>query len=106
MVSNKLFYIEECWFNLPDNFNGTCGDALMLLAKYRLEQESKNKIGSENELLKKDDSGLIPGEIILLAWCSGKNTKKRIPNYFYSSYAVDVTDIIHFIHDKDGKKRN
>ena len=55
MVSNKLFYIEECWFNLPDNFDGTCGDALMLLAKYRLEQESKNKIGSENELLKKDD---------------------------------------------------
>lgn len=53
MVSNKLFYIEECWFNLPDNFNGTCGDALMLLAKYRLEQESKNKIGSENELLKR-----------------------------------------------------
>ena len=54
MVSNKLFYIEECWFNLPDNFNGTCGDALMLLAKYRLEQESKNKIGSENELFKKE----------------------------------------------------
>ena len=55
MVSNKLFYIEECWFNLPDNFNGTCGEALMLLAKYRLEQERKNKIGSKNELLKKDD---------------------------------------------------
>lgn len=29
------------------------------------------------ELLKKDDSGLIPGEIILLNWCSGKNTEKR-----------------------------
>ena len=46
MVSNKLFYIKECWFNLPDDFNGTCGEALMLLAKYRLEQENKNKIGT------------------------------------------------------------
>lgn len=55
MVSKKLFYIKESWFNLPDNFNGTCGEALMLLAKYRLEQENKNKIGAENELLKKDD---------------------------------------------------
>ena len=55
MVSKKLFYIKECWFNLPDNFNGTCGEALMLLTKYRLEQENKNKIGAENELLKKDD---------------------------------------------------
>lgn len=55
MVSNKLFYIKECWFNLLDNFNGTCGEALMFLAKYRLEQENKNKIGAESELLKKDD---------------------------------------------------
>lgn len=55
MISNKMLYIEECWFNLPDDFNGTCGEALMLLAKYRLEQENKNKIGSESELLKKDD---------------------------------------------------
>nr|DAF71171.1 MAG TPA: hypothetical protein [Caudoviricetes sp.] len=37
MVSNKLFYIEECWFNLPDDFNGTCGEALMLLAKYGIK---------------------------------------------------------------------
>ena len=26
MVSKKLFYIKEGWFNLPDNFNGTCGE--------------------------------------------------------------------------------
>ena len=55
MVSNKLFYIKECWFNLPDDFNGTCGEALMLLAKYRLEQENKNKIWADSELSKKDD---------------------------------------------------
>lgn len=43
MISDKLFYIEEARFNLPDDFTGTTGEALMLLAKYRLEQESKNK---------------------------------------------------------------
>ena len=32
---------------------------------------------------------MIPGEIILLDWCSGKNTEKRFPNYF-EGYAVDV----------------
>lgn len=45
MISNKLFHIDECWFNLPDDFTGTCGDALMLLAKYRLEKEKGNQIG-------------------------------------------------------------
>lgn len=44
MVSKKLLTIYECQFNLPDNFDGTLGDALMLLAKRRLEAESKNKV--------------------------------------------------------------
>lgn len=71
MVSSKLFYIKECWFNLPDDFNGTCGEALMLLAKYRLGQENKNKIGAENELLKKDD-----GSEDLYATLVSKNDRK------------------------------
>ena len=54
-----------------------------------LEELEKGELEFQPELLKKDDSGLIPGEIILLAWCSGKNTKKKIPNYFYRRYAVD-----------------
>ena len=37
MLSKKLLTIKECQFNLPDNFDGTLGDALMLLAKKRLE---------------------------------------------------------------------
>ena len=48
MVSKKLLTIQECQFNLPDDFDGTLGDALMLLAKKRLEAESKNKINREN----------------------------------------------------------
>ena len=78
MVSNKLFYIEECWFNLPDDFNGTCGEALMLLAKYRLEQERKNKIGSESELLKKDDGS----EDLYTSLVSSDNRKATLGHAF------------------------
>ena len=44
MLSKKLLSIYECRFTLPDDFNGTLGEALMLLAKYRLKTEQKNKI--------------------------------------------------------------
>lgn len=35
----KVLYVKDCYFRLPEDFNGTCGDALMLLALRRLEQE-------------------------------------------------------------------
>lgn len=41
MLSNKLLHIEDGWFNLPDDFDGTIGEALMLFAEYKLEQEKK-----------------------------------------------------------------
>ena len=44
MVGKKLLKIEECYFNLPNDFNGTLGEALTLLAKYRLEKEKENKV--------------------------------------------------------------
>lgn len=62
--------------------------------------ESELELEFEPELLKKDDSGLIPGEIILLAWCSGKNTEKKIPHY-YRSYAVDVATSIDKLLNKN-----
>lgn len=43
----------------------------------------------ESEFLKEDESGLIPGEVILLDWCDGKNTEKKFPGYFNNYYAVD-----------------
>lgn len=44
MISNKLLQIKECYFNLPDDFNGSLGEALMLLAQYRLKCEENQKI--------------------------------------------------------------
>lgn len=32
---------------MPDDFSGTCGDALMLLALNRIEQENRNQIASQ-----------------------------------------------------------
>ena len=49
MKSNKLLSIQECHFNLPDDFNGTLGDALLLLAQHRLQSESDKKINYENK---------------------------------------------------------
>lgn len=45
----KVLYIQDCYFRLPENFSGTCGDALMLLAKRRLEQEKEQAIFNENK---------------------------------------------------------
>ena len=44
MISNKILSIKDCYFNLPDDFNGSLGNALMLLAKYRLEKEMSSQI--------------------------------------------------------------
>ena len=48
MVGKKLLTIQECHFTLPDDFEGTLGDALMLLARRRLESESQNKVNRED----------------------------------------------------------
>ena len=50
MLSNKLFVIKEGYFNLPDDFEGTCGEALVLMSKYRLEQEAKEKINRDDDV--------------------------------------------------------
>lgn len=44
---NKVLYIQDCYFKLPKDFNGTCGNALMLLALHRLEQEERQSILNE-----------------------------------------------------------
>lgn len=46
---NKVLYIRDCYFRLPENFDGTCGNALMLLALHRLEQEEQQAICKEGE---------------------------------------------------------
>ena len=48
MINNKLLAIKECYFKLPDNFNGSLGDALMLLAQYRLQCEKNQKIKKQD----------------------------------------------------------
>lgn len=40
---SKVMYIQDCYFKLPEDFDGTCGNALM----HRLEQEKKTAISNE-----------------------------------------------------------
>ena len=44
MKTNKTLHIMECYFNLPDDFNGSLGDALMLMAHRAKEAELYNEI--------------------------------------------------------------
>lgn len=76
MISNKLFHIDECWFNLPDDFTGTCGDALMLLAKYRLEKEKGNQIG-KNFAHDEDGSEDLYSIAVILG--KGESTQRFCP---------------------------
>lgn len=43
----KVLYIRDCYFRLPEDFTGTCGNALMLLALHRLEREEHQSISNE-----------------------------------------------------------
>jgi hypothetical protein len=51
-MNNAYFFINYCFvfpiyknnFNLPNNFKGSVGDALILLGKYRNKKENKNEI--------------------------------------------------------------
>lgn len=43
----KVLHIKDCYFKLPEDFNGTCGNALMLLALHRLEREEEQTISNE-----------------------------------------------------------
>ena len=44
MKSNKLLRIYEGYFNLPDDFNGTFGEALMLMANRAKEAEVYDEV--------------------------------------------------------------
>lgn len=42
MKSKKVLHIEEAFFNLPDDFDGTIKDALMLMADRIVTSEPHN----------------------------------------------------------------
>lgn len=48
MLTKKLLSIGECQFSLPDDFEGTLGDALLLLANHRLQAEKNKRINKED----------------------------------------------------------
>ncbi len=50
MLTKKLLSIGECQFSLPDDFEGSLGDALLLLANHRLEAEKNKGINREEDI--------------------------------------------------------
>lgn len=66
---NKVFYIENCYFRLPEDFNGTCGDALMLLALRRLEQEERRAILKDSDDESRIDNFWNSDKKCTIAYC-------------------------------------
>ena len=44
MNSNKVLHITNCYFNLPDDFSGTLGEALMLMANRAIQAEAYKEV--------------------------------------------------------------
>ena len=71
MKSNKILRVKNLYFNLPDNFNGTLGDAFTLITNRMIEAEAYNEVSELkiidplNHLLDSDEiKCLIEYEII------------------------------------------
>lgn len=74
----KVLYIQDCYFRLPENFNGTCGNALMLLGLYRIEQEKQQSISNENNNLNRIEDFWESSNKCTMAYCI--DTEERIKN--------------------------
>lgn len=44
----QALHIKECYFELPDNFNGSLGDALMLMANRAIQAEAYKEVYKSN----------------------------------------------------------
>ena len=47
MKSNKILHIKECFFELPDDFNGSLGDALLLMANRAIQAEVYKEVSNK-----------------------------------------------------------
>lgn len=52
MKSNKILVLQNCFFNLPDDFNGSWRDAVQLYAEYVKNDKDNIKVVKESETFK------------------------------------------------------
>ena len=67
----KVLHIKDCYFRLPEDFNGTCGDALMLLALRRLEQEKEQNVVNRTNSVYSSNDFWNSDEKCMLTYCIG-----------------------------------
>lgn len=83
MKSNKMLYVTEAYINLPEDFEGTLGEALSIWANYTLEQEAKDKVqpcdedGATLEALENDDAARASVSYELAERVNGKWQKLK-----------------------------
>ena len=74
----KVLHIQDAYFKLPENFNGTCGNALMLLGLYRLEQEKQQSITNETNNENRIEDFWKSDDKCTMAYCI--DTEEKIKN--------------------------
>lgn len=68
---SKVLCVKDCYFRLPEDFNGTCGDALMLLASRRLEQEKEQNVVNRTNSVYDLNDFWNSNEKCMLTYCIG-----------------------------------
>ena len=74
----KVLYIQDAYFKLPESFNGTCGNALMLLGLHRLEQEKQQLISNETNNENRIEDFWKSDDKCTMTYCI--DTEERIKN--------------------------
>ena len=73
----KVLCVKESYFRLPEDFNGTCGDALMLLALRRLEQEKEQNVVNRTNSVYDLNDFWNSDEKCILTYCIGTEEQLR-----------------------------
>ena len=73
----KILCVKDCYFRLPEDFNGTCGDALMLLASRRLEQEKEQNVVNRTNSVYDLNDFWNSDEKCMLTYCIGTEEQLR-----------------------------
>lgn len=66
----RMLHIKECYFKLPEDFNGSIGDILLLMANRYLQSEAykeineRNEVDFDNEFIASNKKGIIAYEFV------------------------------------------
>lgn len=77
---DNVLHIKDCYFRLPEDFTGSCGDALLLLDKRRLEQEKGQKVTNKTNDIDSLSDFWTSDEKCIISYCISTEAVFRAEN--------------------------